>query len=236
MILEPVQNAGGCLVPPDGYFERVREICNHHGVLLISDEVICAWGRLGHWFGCQRYGYVPDLITTAKGLTSVHAPMGAGGHLRSGGGAVRRGGTRRSPTASRSAAIRSPPRWRCATCRSSGRAALRPRPRQRGRLPVDDRVAALPSGGRRGAREGLLLRDRAGARPRGLRAYAPQARPAVVRELSRALEGRGPVDDRGGLPMPAAGRGARGVHGDRRCTRRSCAAWQDWLYDVGWHT
>jgi adenosylmethionine-8-amino-7-oxononanoate aminotransferase len=77
VILEPVQNAGGCFVPPDGYFQRVREICDRYGVLLISDEVICSWGRLGDWFGCQRYDYLPDLITTAKGLTSAYAPMGA---------------------------------------------------------------------------------------------------------------------------------------------------------------
>jgi adenosylmethionine-8-amino-7-oxononanoate aminotransferase len=77
VILEPVQNAGGCFVPQEGYFQRVREICDRHGVLLISDEVICAWGRLGHWFGCERYGYQPDMITTAKGLTSAYAPMGA---------------------------------------------------------------------------------------------------------------------------------------------------------------
>jgi adenosylmethionine-8-amino-7-oxononanoate aminotransferase len=77
VILEPVQNAGGCFVPPDGYFTRVREICDQYDVLLISDEVICAWGRLGHYFGCERFGYQPDLITTAKGLTSAYAPMGA---------------------------------------------------------------------------------------------------------------------------------------------------------------
>jgi adenosylmethionine-8-amino-7-oxononanoate aminotransferase len=77
VILEPVQNAGGCFVPPDGYFQRVREICDQYDVLLISDEVICAWGRLGHYFGCERFGYQPDLITTAKGLTSAYAPMGA---------------------------------------------------------------------------------------------------------------------------------------------------------------
>src|SRR5687767_13233849 len=77
VILEPVQNAGGCIPPQEGYFQRVREICDRHGVLLISDEVICSWGRLGHWFGCERYGYRPDLITTAKGLTSAYAPMGA---------------------------------------------------------------------------------------------------------------------------------------------------------------
>jgi adenosylmethionine-8-amino-7-oxononanoate aminotransferase len=77
VILEPVQNAGGCLPPQDGYFQRVREICDRHDVLLISDEVICTWGRIGHWFGCERYGYVPDIITTAKALTSAYAPMGA---------------------------------------------------------------------------------------------------------------------------------------------------------------
>jgi adenosylmethionine-8-amino-7-oxononanoate aminotransferase len=77
VILEPVQNAGGCFTPPDGYFQRVREICDQYDVLMISDEVICAWGRLGEWFGAQRYGYQPDIITTAKGITSAYAPMGA---------------------------------------------------------------------------------------------------------------------------------------------------------------
>ncbi len=77
VILEPVQNGGGCFVPQDGYFQRVREICDRHGVLLISDEVICSWGRLGYWFGSERYGYLPDMITTAKGITSAYAPMGA---------------------------------------------------------------------------------------------------------------------------------------------------------------
>ncbi|MGC9220720.1 MAG: aspartate aminotransferase family protein [Solirubrobacteraceae bacterium] len=77
VILEPVQNAGGCLVPPDGYFDRVREICDEYNVLLISDETICAWGRLGEWFGSLRLNYQPDIITTAKGLTGSYAPMGA---------------------------------------------------------------------------------------------------------------------------------------------------------------
>jgi adenosylmethionine-8-amino-7-oxononanoate aminotransferase len=77
VVLEPIQNAGGCFVPPIGYWQRVREICDRYGVLLISDEVICAYGRLGHLFGCDRFGYVPDIITTAKGLTSGYSPMGA---------------------------------------------------------------------------------------------------------------------------------------------------------------
>ncbi len=77
VFLEPVQNAGSCFLPPPGYFERVREICDEYGVLLISDEVICAFGRLGYNFGCRRYGYQPDIITIAKGLTSGYAPLGA---------------------------------------------------------------------------------------------------------------------------------------------------------------
>ena len=77
VIMEPVQNAGGTFTPPAGYFQRVREICDEFDVLLISDEVICSWGRLGEWFGCQRYDFQPDLITTAKGLTGAVAPMGA---------------------------------------------------------------------------------------------------------------------------------------------------------------
>ena len=77
VFLEPVQNAGGCLPPPVGYFQRVREICDRYGVLLVSDEVICSWGRLGEYFGAQRFGYQPDIITTAKGLTSGYSPLGA---------------------------------------------------------------------------------------------------------------------------------------------------------------
>jgi len=77
VFLEPVQNAGGCFPPPDGYFGRVREVCDKYGVLLVSDEVICAFGRLGTMFACERYGYVPDMITCAKGMTSGYSPIGA---------------------------------------------------------------------------------------------------------------------------------------------------------------
>jgi len=77
VFLEPVQNAGGCFPPPPGYFARVRGICDKHDVLLVSDEVICAFGRLGEMFGASRYGYQPDIITCAKGLTSGYSPMGA---------------------------------------------------------------------------------------------------------------------------------------------------------------
>ena len=77
VFLEPVQNAGGCFPPPPGYFQRVREICDEYDVLFVSDEVICAFGRLGHMFGAERYGYEPDIITCAKGITSGYAPLGA---------------------------------------------------------------------------------------------------------------------------------------------------------------
>jgi adenosylmethionine-8-amino-7-oxononanoate aminotransferase len=76
VILEPLQNAGGSIPPQQGYFQRVREICDRHNVLLVSDEVICAFGRLGHYFGCERYGYQPDIVTMAKALTSAYVPMG----------------------------------------------------------------------------------------------------------------------------------------------------------------
>jgi adenosylmethionine-8-amino-7-oxononanoate aminotransferase len=77
VFLEPVQNAGGCLPPPPGYFERVREICDHYDVLLVSDEVICAYGRIGSMFACDDFNYIPDIITCAKGLTSGYSPIGA---------------------------------------------------------------------------------------------------------------------------------------------------------------
>lgn len=77
VFLEPVQNAGGCFPPPPGYFERVREICDRYDVLLVSDEVICAFGRIGSMFACSDFGYVPDIITCAKGMTSGYSPIGA---------------------------------------------------------------------------------------------------------------------------------------------------------------
>ena len=76
VFLEPVQNAGGCFPPPPGYFQAVREICDRHGVLLVSDEVICGFGRLGAWFGAQRLDYRADMITFAKGVTSGYSPLG----------------------------------------------------------------------------------------------------------------------------------------------------------------
>ena len=77
VFLEPVQNAGGCFPPPPGYFERVREICDEYDVLMVSDETICAFGRIGSMFACNDFNYVPDIITTAKGMSSGYSPIGA---------------------------------------------------------------------------------------------------------------------------------------------------------------
>jgi adenosylmethionine-8-amino-7-oxononanoate aminotransferase len=76
VFMEPVQNTGGAFTPPEGYWQRVREICDEYEVLLVSDEVIAAFGRFGHMFGSLRYGYQPDMITFAKGLTSGYSPLG----------------------------------------------------------------------------------------------------------------------------------------------------------------
>ena len=77
VIAEPVQNAGGCLVPPDGYWAGLRELCDRYGIALVADEVITGFGRIGEWFAAPRFGATPDLITMAKGITSAYAPMGA---------------------------------------------------------------------------------------------------------------------------------------------------------------
>ncbi len=164
VILEPVQNAGGCFVPPDGYFQRVREICDQYDVLLISDEVICAWGRLGHYFGCERFGYQPDMITTAKGITSAYAPMGAViasdkvfEPFSEGDAVVRPRLHLRRPPGRGGGRARQPRRLRA-------RGPLRPRARQGRRVPRDAREPARPADRRRRARRRLLPGDRAGQR------------------------------------------------------------------------
>ena len=76
VIAEPVQNGRGALVPPEGYWQELRRICDDYGVLLCADEVINSFGRLGHWFGSERFGAEPDMITFAKGVTSAYQPLG----------------------------------------------------------------------------------------------------------------------------------------------------------------
>ncbi|NBD19213.1 aminotransferase class III-fold pyridoxal phosphate-dependent enzyme [Aquabacterium fontiphilum] len=73
---EPVQGAGGVIIPPESYWPEIQRICDQYGILLVSDEVICGFGRTGHWFGCERFGTRPDLITFAKGVTSGYIPLG----------------------------------------------------------------------------------------------------------------------------------------------------------------
>jgi adenosylmethionine-8-amino-7-oxononanoate aminotransferase len=77
VFMEPVQNAGGSFTPPEGYFAGVRAICDTYGILLCADEVITAFGRLGEWFGSIKYDIRPDIITSAKGLSSAYAAIGA---------------------------------------------------------------------------------------------------------------------------------------------------------------
>ena len=89
--MEPVQNAGGCFTPPAGYWQGVRAICDEYDILLSADEAMTGFGRLGHWFGSERYDIRPDLITCAKGLSSSYGPIGAGDRPGRGDGAVPRG-------------------------------------------------------------------------------------------------------------------------------------------------
>jgi putrescine aminotransferase len=77
MIGEPIMGVGGMLVPPTDYWPRVREVLDRHGILLIFDEVVTAYGRVGEWFAAQHFGVTPDIITTAKGITSGYTPLGA---------------------------------------------------------------------------------------------------------------------------------------------------------------
>lgn len=77
MIAEPIMGAGGVVTPPTGYFPRVREILTRHDILLLSDEVVCGFGRSGNWFGCESFGFVPDMMSIAKGLSSGYVPIAA---------------------------------------------------------------------------------------------------------------------------------------------------------------
>ena len=78
--LETVTGTNGILIPPDGYLQGVRELCTKYGILMVSDEVMCGFGRTGEWFAVNHWDVVPDIITCAKGLTSSYAPLGARRH------------------------------------------------------------------------------------------------------------------------------------------------------------
>ena len=89
---EPIQGAGGVIDPPEGYWAEIQRICRKHDVLLVSDEVICGFGRTGNWFGCETYGFEPDLMTMAKGLSSGYLPVAAVAMNRRVAGAIENGG------------------------------------------------------------------------------------------------------------------------------------------------
>ena len=222
VILEPVQNGGGCFVPQDGYFQRVREICDRHGVLLISDEVICSWGRLGYWFGCERYDYQPDMITTAKGITSAYAPMGAviaGDHIAEpflhGKAIFNHGFTFGGHPIACAMAL--------ANIDVIEREGLCERVlAERRALARDAREPARPADRRRRARRRLLPGDRAGegqgdegdVQPRGGRGAAARV------PLRRAVPPRADLPDRrprrpDRAALAAADRGRGAVRGDR---------------------
>src|SRR5205823_8901975 len=77
VIMETVTGTNGIIVPPDGYLQSIREVCDRHGILLILDEVMAGWGRTGRWFACENWDVLPDIITTAKGINSGYVPLGA---------------------------------------------------------------------------------------------------------------------------------------------------------------
>ena len=228
VILEPVQNSGGCFVPQEGYFQRVREICDRHGVLLISDEVICSWGRLGHWFGCERYGYEPDIDHDRQGHHLGVRADGGGDrgrprrravparqgdlqprlHLRRAPGRERgRAGEHRDARARGALRARAHPgaggcarRWRvCATCRSSA-------------------TCAGPATSRRSSwsRTSETKADVRRARVRGAAARLP---------LRRALPPRADLPHRRSRRArdPALAAADRGSASSSRRSRRSCA-------------
>ena len=159
--MEPVQNAGGAFTPPAGYWRGVRELCDRYDILLSADEVITGFGRLGYWFGSERYDIRPDIVCCAKGLSSSYASIGAviatdrvmepflDGHVD----VLARDHLRRAPGGVRGRAEEHRDH--------EARADRRGRARARGRVPLDARAAARPADRRRRARDGLLLRGRA---------------------------------------------------------------------------
>ena len=176
LIAEPVQNAGGCLVPPEGYWPGLRELCDKYGIALVADEVITGFGRIGEWFASSRYGVAPDLITCAKGITSAYAPMGAvivsdkiAEPLYEDGRMLMHGITFAGHPVASAIAL---PQHR--DLRARGRAGERPRARAvHGRAAGGHQVPRAD--GRRRARRRVLLGAGAGARRRGVAVLAPRS-------------------------------------------------------------
>ena len=178
--MEPVQNAGGCFTPPAGYWQGVRAICDQYDILLSADEVITGFGRLGYWFGSERYDIRPDIVTCAKGLSSSYGPIGAviasdavmepflDAHVD----VLARRHVRRPPGDVRDRAEEHRDH--------EARGHRRARARHRGRVPGEARDAARPADRRRRPRHGLLLRDRA------RQGQGDAGRPSTTRSASRS--------------------------------------------------
>ena len=201
VIMEPVQNSGGTFTPHPDYHRRVREICDAYGVLQVADEVICGFGRLGEWFGCERYGYEPDLITCAKGMTSGYASLGRRADLGSRGRAVRRA---RRVLPARHHVRRPPARDRDRHGEPRGHGAPRParqRARQRGLLR---RAAPGPRGRprhrRRRARRRLFHVAGAGQGSRDARDVQRRRMPGAAARVPLAAAAGGGRDLPRGRP------------------------------------
>ena len=165
VIMEPVQNSGGAFTPPAGYFEGVRALCDEHGILLCADEVITGFGRTGHWFASERYDIRPDLITSAKGLSSAYAAIGAViaservmEPFTHPGEMYTHGMTFGGHPVQAAVALKNIEIMRRERIVERGA-------RAGGRLPRDAGATARPADRRRRARLRLLLRDRAGKGP-----------------------------------------------------------------------
>ncbi len=186
VFLEPVQNSGGCFPPPPGYLERVREICDEYDVIMVADETITSFGRIGDIFAMNRFGVTPDIITCAKGMTSGYAPMGAMiasdrlfEPFKHGTNAFLHGYTWGGHPVGAAVALANLDLF-------DREGILRERARQRGHVPPDAGEAHRPAHRRRRARRRLLLRDRAGQ---------GQGHPGdVQRRRGRAAAARLPVE------------------------------------------
>ena len=228
--MEPVQNAGGCFTPPAGYWQGVRALCDEYDILLSADEVITGFGRLGYWFGSERYDIRPDIVTCAKGLSSSYGPIGAV-LARD---AVMEPFLDSTSMYSHGITFGGHPVM-CAIALKNieimkREGDRRARPRHRGRVPREAGDAARPADRRRRARHRLLLRDRA----RQGQGDARQLRRRRVRDAAARLPLAAPLRGRSDLPpgrprrpgrpdLAAARRGRGGDGRDRRASSARCS-------------
>ena len=162
VFIEPVQNSGGTFTPPEGYCRGVREICDEYGILLVADEVICGFGRLGYWFGSERYDIRPDIITFAKGIGSAHVPLGGVLMTDAVAAPVHRGHEHVQPRHHLRRSSRLVRRGAQEPRGDGARGRARERPPERGLLPRHPEQARREADRRRRARRRVLHVARAG--------------------------------------------------------------------------